>query len=293
MAQSWWDKYGKPALSVINPIARTAAVVGGVKKAVSNPGQLQNAYTAINPIGGVGLALGKKLLPSSLGGGAPQGAAPQGAAPQGQSVTEMAQGAPQFQGNVGGIYSQYGLNQGPNTQGLEAIRAQSLAAPGQSAWGQYARAQQEDQTQQQLGQGNVYNQSQLNTGLSNLAGSGGLSGGARERLSQRAMEQGSVTRQQVLGQGRQAQMGIDTQAEQMRQSSLMGLPGMENQYMATKLGLTQPLQQENMAQQQFNLDRYKTLMQAQSAQTQAAAETASANKKGFLEKAGDFLNPFD
>jgi len=205
------------------------------------------------------------------------------------SVTEMAQGAPQFQKNIGNVYSQYGLNQGPNTQGLEAIRAQSLAPPGQSAWGQYAKAQQGNQTQQQLGQGNVYNQSQLNTGLSNLAGSGGLSGGARERLSQRAMEQGAVTRQQVLGQDRQAQLGIDTQGEQMRQSSLMGLPGMENQNTATKLALTQPLQQENMAEQQFNLDRYKTLMQAQAAEQQAAAERASANKKGLMEKGGDFL----
>lgn len=116
---------------------------------------------------------------------------------------------------------------GLNTEALTELQKEGLAAPGTSAWEQMMQdknnlmtGQQRDAAMQSASGANADAMSRLET-------SGGMSGGARERLAKSSANNTALARQQVAGQGAINSLGIGTQAEQNRLGILSALPGQQ------------------------------------------------------------------
>lgn len=115
-----------------------------------------------------------------------------------------------------------------NQSGLNEIRNRALSQ-GPSAWANLANQQQGMQEQQALQQSNVQGQAGLRQNLSQLAGRGGVSAGARERLAMQGMRGQNQGMQGVLNQGMQNRMNINLQDQQSKDQMLTQLPGMDMQ----------------------------------------------------------------
>lgn len=100
-----------------------------------------------------------------------------------------------------------------DTRALDAMRADALRGAGtQSLWRQIMQ----QRLNQQAGQAAAAAQGQSNAAMNRLAMTGGLRGGASERLAEAGMQQGLLAQQNVLGRG----IDLDVQDEQNRLSQL-------------------------------------------------------------------------
>jgi len=167
------------------------------------------------------------------------------------------------------LKDQYQLgNGGYNTQGLEALRNEALRT-GPSQWAVMQQAQQGNQLAQAQG-------GQLAQAQSRLAASGGLSGGARERLMNSSMTQGLLNRQNLNS-------SIANQDEQKRMATLSALPGQELQ----SAGFNRDTQQynidkalsEKLQNRAFDTNNYNEQMRAWASRETAKATPSGGGKK--------------
>lgn len=111
-------------------------------------------------------------------------------------------------------------------RGLKAIREQALGM-GESPWAKLQLAKQGIEEKGALENVGAQSAGARAEAESNLAMRGGLSGGARERLSQGAMSNAVLGGQGVRRAGELSRLGIQTTDELNRQNLLQQLPGME------------------------------------------------------------------
>lgn len=186
--------------------------------------------------------------------------------------------------NQGGFQSAWaGLS--PNTQALEMYRQQATAT-GPSVWANLANQQQGQQQQQQANDATQQNASGQAAARSNLAMTGGLSSGARERLALSGANAGNATQQQIEAQGNQARTGISMQDAANKQAMLANLPGMENQALAPGMqkasawqNLAQNEASQNQQNQQFNVANNMNAQNANVGQT--AAQLGAQNQNNL------------
>lgn len=160
--------------------------------------------------------------------------------------------APEFRtvGNAetGLLNSEYNLQDRFNTQGIDAVRGEALRDPGQmSRWGTLA-------LNQARGANAAQNAGATTQATNQLAMSGGLRGGQRERIA-------TAGAQNTLKANQSATANIQTQDELNRQKWLGMLPGMDMAQAQYQTGLqdknvnralTEVNVGRNMQQQQYN-----------------------------------------
>jgi hypothetical protein len=148
---------------------------------------------------------------------------------QGRPMRNAYLGVTDAQGNLRNQFSmsdKIGSDVQLNNQGLDAIRSRALST-GPSAWAQLANEKQGMEEQQAMQNAQRQNQSNFRQGMSNLAGRGGLSAGARERMAMQSMRQQNTANQGILNQGIQNRMNIGLQDQQQKDQMLQQLPGMD------------------------------------------------------------------
>lgn len=195
----------------------------------------------------------------------------------------------------GSLQDQYKLtNPGElklNTQGLEALRKQALAAPGSSVWHKMAMDKQGLEQTAQADLAAKQNAGAMAQAQSGLAMRGGLGSGARERMLKTGMGNNLMAAQTVARQGQMDRSNIGLQDEMMRQQTLSQLPQQELQALQPQMYNNQQnlgIQQWNMGQaiadqrgqNLYNTNSYAEDMQGWAAAQQAAAMAAQANKSG-------------
>lgn len=118
--------------------------------------------------------------------------------------------------STGLLKSQYQLQNNLNTDALNQLQSEAMRPAGQmSKWGQMALAQAQDQNAAQAA-------GQTAQARNNLAMSGGLRTGARERLA------GMGANSQLMG-NQAALRNVQTQDEQNRMNLLQQMPAMQQQ----------------------------------------------------------------
>ena len=126
---------------------------------------------------------------------------------------------------------------------------------------------------------------------SRLAQSGGISGGARERLARQGAQSGFIQRQGVERQGALDRLGIRSQDEQNRLAGLQSLQGMQNQQADIQFKNQQQAanigefnvgsrQKEQEAKRLFDANKYNQQMQAWAAGKSADAQRRAAGGGG-------------
>lgn len=175
-----------------------------------------------------------------------------------------------------------------DTRGLEAFRREALRK-GPSSWAKLSTKKQfaeEADSRERAKQEARSSQAQAEA---DLAMRGGLSGGARERLTAGGAKNLLAMSQDVGRQGNLNRMQIGINDEQNRISQLGSLPGMENANLQSQLQKEQlwenarnadlqRVQQENERRNQWNQMLYQQQMQAWASNRQAQA-TENAGKK--------------
>lgn len=161
----------------------------------------------------------------------------------------------------------YNLKNNLNTEALDQLRAETLRQ-GPSKWAQLQAVTQGDQIAKQ-------NASNIQAAQNNLAATGGLRGGAAERL-QTAGANSSLMASQNMRQN------LATQDEQNRMTNLRALPGMEQsaaQYQndINKYNI-EGAKNEMLQRRAFDVNNYNEAMRGWAAQ-KAAAATPSGGKK--------------
>lgn len=175
-----------------------------------------------------------------------------------------------------------------DTTGLDKFRTEAERT-GPSAWAQLAGQQQDLEGQNQREQAARTSGAQGAQEQGQLAMSGGLSSGARERVSRDAGRSALGMDQNIQRQENQNKMQIGVNDEQNRIQQLGSLPGMENQAAQIPLQKAQLWAQgqqfdvgnqvaEAGRQNDFNLGNYHEQMAAWGAGQQANA-TANSGKK--------------
>lgn len=119
------------------------------------------------------------------------------------------------------------LSSNLDSTALSQLRGEATAAPGTSAWEALMNQRQDVTDQQQRDAANSNAANGNEAAQSALAASGGISGGARERLGKSAATNSAEARQGVASNSAAARLGIGTQAEQNRISLLSAQPGQE------------------------------------------------------------------
>lgn len=126
---------------------------------------------------------------------------------------------------------------------------------------------------------------------SRLAQSGGLGGGARERLARQGAQSGFIQRQGVERQGALDRLGIRSQDEQNRMAGLQSLQGMQNQQADIQFKNQQQAanigqfnvgsrQKEQEAKRLFDANKYNEQMRAWAANKSADAQRGAAGGGG-------------
>lgn len=141
------------------------------------------------------------------------------------------------------IADQYKMNLDTSNldKGMGAVRERALGT-GRSGWANLMLQQQNQDSQNALGQANKDSLSSMQQAQSALAQRGGLSSGAAERLAGSSQKNMAMARLNANNQAAQGRMKIGLQDENQRMQMLQALPGMETQALQPK-----------MAQQQFNI----------------------------------------
>lgn len=207
--------------------------------------------------------------------------------------------SPEWQGIAnpdGTLKSPYELAQWqqvtPDTQALDIFKQTALRQAG--AESPYAKLALERQQLEQAAQADQAGQGAANTMLqaaSRLAQSGGVSGGARERLARQGAQAGFIQRQGVERQGMFDRLGIRTQDEQNRLAGLQSLQGMQNQQADIQFKNQQQAannmqfnvtsrQKEQEAKRLFDVNKYNEQMRAWAAGKAADAQRNAAGGGG-------------
>ena len=163
----------------------------------------------------------------------------------------------------GQLQSQYSLRQQPRGEFEQRLRQQALQQGPTAA------------TMQQVGQAGQLAQTGFRQNLSNMAQTGGVSAGARERLLKQSNLQSMLGKQRALAAGEQQKLGLQ-----------QGFAGQEAQERA---GDVQSQLMNRQMQNQFNLDQYRAKL-AEYAGAQTGRQQLELSKHtGGLLGAGGFL----
>lgn len=154
--------------------------------------------------------------------------------------------------------------------GLNAYRSQALRT-GPSAWASLSKVSNaaNEASQKEMAQKKAA--SATATAQDQLASSGGLSSGARERSAEEGAKNYLSMDQDLTRQGNLNDLQIGVNDETNRMQQLGALPGMENQALST-------IASKNKAQNDFNMGLYHEAKSGWAAKQQADA-TANAGKK--------------
>lgn len=165
--------------------------------------------------------------------------------------------------------------------GIDAFRSQALRT-GPSTWANLAKTTAAAQEANQKEQAKTAANSNEAQADDQLAMSGGLSSGARERVAEGGATNSMQAIQDLTRQGNINDLQIGENDEQNRISQLGSLPGMENQAIAPLFQkasiLTNAQEQEQGALNNYNQNLYDQQMSAWAANQQAIA-TENASKK--------------
>lgn len=158
-----------------------------------------------------------------------------------------------------------------------------------SAWAQLAQTQNQNQRGSALNDSAQAGAAQTAQAEGNLALTGGLSSGARERVAESGVQGGIAANQGIESAAGSNSLNIGMQDANQKQQEQMALPGMENSAYAAKM---MPLQMEQqalsqdtnneMAQNQalnaFNMGAFQTQGQMYGANQTANAQLEAAGK---------------
>lgn len=185
--------------------------------------------------------------------------------------------APQFRtvGNAstGLLKDPYNIKNNMDPRAMEAARTEAYRDPGAlSKWGQLALSDAQNQAASQSAGAQSQAQNQL-------AMSGGLRSGARERLASQGMRD-------RLSAGQGALSGVKMQDEMNRQKWLQMMPGLEQQ----TASFDQGVQDKNISRalQELNIGRamqqgqFTEAMKAWAAEKMAQASRGGGDSGGFL-----------
>lgn len=179
-----------------------------------------------------------------------------------------------------------------DTSGVDELKKEALAAPGTGAWEQMMKGR---QGLEEMGaQDNAARTADAGKAqaFSSLATSGGLSGGARERLARLSGQDLATQKQNVLRQGQLDRSGIGVQAEQNRLGQLSQLPGAQIAALQPELAKTNLYstlaEGEKEREQGLNVEnrKYNTTVQGQNIANSLSQNTAeNANRLGAYSEA--------
>ncbi len=156
-----------------------------------------------------------------------------------------------------------------NKDALNELRKRSMAT-GPSAWAELATQQQQLGEATNRDRAAAQSQSSNEAAKSDLAASGGLSAGARERLARNSQRDLSSTRQDVAREGQGQRLGISAQDDANKTDILKALPGMEVQ------ALNPDFQKAQMqtSLETSNNDAWRQLAESEASRHQNLDETA-------------------
>lgn len=196
--------------------------------------------------------------------------------------------APQFQSLLdasGNLADKYKLNLKQDTQALDQFSQTALRGAGvDSPW---AKLQLEQQGINQLNSADNAAAGSANSMLqaaSRLAQTGGVSGGARERLARQGAQAGFIGRQGVERQGMLDRLNIKSQDEAQRMTQLGQLQGLNN----TQADINSKVDQYNIgnnlkevdSKRLFDSNQYNERMRAWAAGKSADAQRSAAGGGG-------------
>lgn len=193
----------------------------------------------------------------------------------------------------GNLLSQYQINAGADVtadrSALDAMKTTALSN-GPSPWASMMLEKQKQEQSQAADNAALANASQLNAAKSQMAQTGGLGAGSRERLSKSSMVNGLLSQQNVNRQGSLDRANIGVQDEQQKLGLLNNVQGQENNQ--AQLGMqnrqyatgvdqanTQMAMTDMNAKRAFDANSYNQAMQAWGAAKSADAQAALAGKK--------------
>lgn len=181
--------------------------------------------------------------------------------------------------NTGELLSQYKFDpyQG---EAVGKLREQAFAE-GDSPW---AQLQQQKLQLEQSGLMDDASKQQMQAAAQNqaqLAMSGGLSGGARERMARMGARDLMMARQGVSRMGAQGRMGIQESDLARKQGLLSDFANSEQKAQEMNLG---SLKEDVNRKAIFEGERYKSQMSAWAAKQSADAQRAAASKSGGGKK---------
>ena len=148
-----------------------------------------------------------------------------------------------------------------NKEGLEAIRKRALSSE-MSDWEKMTLGKQGVEEQAAMDKSATESASNASAALSKLASTGGLSGGARERLLADSAKETSFNRQGVIRQGILDRFTIGAKAEDQKSDFLKALPGLEVNAIQPEFQKVDAWRQMSEAEKTRNLDVEKTNMDA-------------------------------
>lgn len=125
---------------------------------------------------------------------------------------------------------------------------------GDSPWSSAARATSDQQTKQGMDDAAKRGTAGTADAWSQLAATGGLDSGARERVAMNGTRNQYAGQQQVAQQGAQNQLGITQQNEANRFGTLNAMPGMEATKVQSQLATVNPWLQQATTEQGRNVD---------------------------------------
>jgi len=199
-------------------------------------------------------------------------------------------------GKDGTLKSQYQIgemaNPTLNTQGLEAIRSRALNE-GPSAWAGLMNDKIGQQTSQAMDDSALSAAGAKAEAMSDMAMSGGISSGSRERLAGNSMRDQLRSRQELRRGSDQQRLDVGLQDEEQRLGMLGQLPGMELQALepefknrefdANRQEFNIKNSLEELKQKRgFDLSKYSEDMRAWAAANTANAQSQAANNSGGL-----------
>lgn len=173
---------------------------------------------------------------------------------------------------------------------LDALKGRALSE-GPSPWAKMMLDKQQMEQAQAGDQAAQATAAQLNSAKSQLAQSGGLGTGSRERLAKQSMQQGLLSQQQVNRQGQLDRANIGLQDEQQKVGLLNQVQTGENQQAGIGMQNRQystGVDQANVgntlmdlnAKRAFNANTYNEAMRAWAAEKSANAQARAAGGGG-------------
>lgn len=176
------------------------------------------------------------------------------------------------------LYDPSSINAIPvDLSGISAYRQQAMRT-GPSAWANLAKISNSAQEADQKEQGQKSVAGQTASAENQIASSGGLSSGARERAAEGGATNYLDMSQNLQRQGNLNDLQVGINDEQNRIQQLGALPGLESQAIQPLFQKANMTSQNNQALNSYNMNNWNQQNQAIAANNQANA-TANAGKK--------------